>query len=152
MFGHGYTYSGHPVMAAAALVNLDILEEEGLVERAGETGAYLNETLRRAFDGFELAAEVRGRGLMAAVEFGRPMSDGWARFDAASTVAGRIVRAALEDGVIARALPNSDAVSFSPPFTASREEIDLAVSTVRKAADRILQDLKADGTFDRATI
>ena len=148
--GHGYTYTGHPVMAAAALANLDIIEEEGLVARAGETGAYLNATLRRAFEGFEIAAEVRGTGLVAAVEFARPGAAGWTRFDAASAVAPRIVRAALEDGVIARALPSSDAISFSPPFTASREEIDLAISTVRKAAERVLADLKADGTLDRA--
>jgi L-2,4-diaminobutyrate transaminase len=150
VFGHGYTYTGHPVMAAAALANLDILEEEGLVARAAETGDYLNASLARAFEGFEIAAETRGLGLVAAVEFARPGPDGWSRFDPTATVAARIVRAALEDGVIARALPNSDAVSFSPPFIATHEEIDLAVSTVRRAAERVLGDLKADGTLGRA--
>jgi L-2,4-diaminobutyrate transaminase len=151
VFGHGYTYTGHPVMAAAALANLDILEEEGLVERAGEVGAYLNETLGKAFEGFEIAAEVRGLGHVAAVEFARPGPEGrWSRFDPTAAVAPRIVKAALEDGVIARALPNSDAVSFSPPFIATHEEIDLAVSTVRRAAERVLGDLKADGTLDAA--
>ncbi len=147
VFGHGYTYTGHPVMSAASLANLDIIEEEGLVARAGDTGAYLNETLRHAFDGFEIAAETRGTGLVAAVEFARPDGESWARFDPGRTVAARIVRAALEDGVIARALPNGDAVSFSPPFIVTREEVDLAVSTIRKAAETVLGELKADGAL-----
>ena len=150
VFGHGYTYTGHPVMAAAALANLDIIEEEGLVARAGEMGAYLNDTLARAFEGFEIAAETRGSGLVAAVEFARPGPDGWTRFAAGETVAARIVRAALEDGVIARALPNGDAVSFSPPFIVTHEEIDLAVSTIRLAAERVLVELKADGPLGQA--
>ena len=70
-FGHGYTYTAHPVMAAAALANLDIVEEENLVARAGEMGSYLNTTLATAFADLPLVAEVRGEGLMAAVEFAR---------------------------------------------------------------------------------
>ena len=53
-FTHGYTYSGHPAGAAAALVNLAIIEEEELVRNSAETGAYLKgqlETLKRALDG-----------------------------------------------------------------------------------------------------
>ena len=143
-FGHGYTYTAHPVMAAAALANLDIVEEEGLVARAGEMGAYLNDALARAFADLPIVAEVRGKGLMAAVEFARPADGGWQKFDPALQVTPRIVRAALEDGVIARALPNGDAVSFSPPFTITPEEIDLAVSTVRKAAGVVHDALRAE--------
>ncbi|MGR3504082.1 aminotransferase [Pseudaestuariivita sp.] len=144
-FGHGYTYTAHPVMAAAALTNLDIVEEENLVARAGEMGAYLNDTLKKAFDGMPIAAEVRGRGLVAAVEFAQPTVDGWRKFDPKLTVGARIVRAALEDGVISRALPNGDAVSFSPPFVVTHEDIDLVISTVRRAADQICAALKAEG-------
>lgn len=143
-FGHGYTYTAHPVMAAAALANLDIVEEENLVERAGQMGDYLNDALARAFDDLPIVAEVRGKGLMAAVEFARPTSDGWQKFDPGLQVAPRIVRAALQDGVISRALPNGDAVSFSPPFTVTAEEIDLVVSTVRKAAGAVCDALRAD--------
>jgi L-2,4-diaminobutyrate transaminase len=146
-FGHGYTYTAHPVMAAAALANLDIVEEEGLVDRAGQMGAYLNGALARAFADLPIAAETRGSGLMAAVEFARPAEGGWQRFDPALQVGPRIVRAALQDGVIARALPNGDAVSFSPPFTITAEEIDLAVSTVRKAAQSVCDALSADSAL-----
>ena len=144
-FGHGYTYTAHPVMAAAALVNLDIMEEDDLVARAGRMGTYLNDSLARAFEGLPIAAEVRGCGLVAAVEFARPDAGGWTRFAPELTVAPRIVRAALDAGVIARALPNSDAVSFSPPFIITEEEVDQAVSTVRRAAEEIYMGLKSDG-------
>jgi L-2,4-diaminobutyrate transaminase len=151
-FGHGYTYTAHPVMAAAGLANLDILEEEALVPRAGEIGAYLQRTLRAAFEGFPIAAEVRGMGHVAAVEFARPAGEGWEKFDPKLTVAQRIVRAALEDGVIARALPNGDAVSFSPPFTITEEEVDLAVGTIRKAAEQVMAALAREGVLAREAV
>ncbi|MBN7786543.1 aminotransferase class III-fold pyridoxal phosphate-dependent enzyme [Ponticoccus gilvus] len=146
-FGHGYTYTAHPVMAAAALANLDIVEEENLVERAGRMGDYLQEALAKAFADLPIVAETRGKGLMAAVEFARAGPEGWQRFDPALQVGPRIVRAALDDGIIARALPNGDAVSFSPPFTVTPEEIDLAVSTVRKAAQTVADALGADAAL-----
>ncbi|MBY6163803.1 aminotransferase class III-fold pyridoxal phosphate-dependent enzyme [Mameliella alba] len=143
-FGHGYTYTAHPVMAAAALANLDIVEEDNLVDRASRMGDYLNQALAKAFDDLPIVAEVRGKGLMAAVEFARPSREGWQKFDPALQVGPRIIRAALQDGVISRALPNGDAISFSPPFTVTPEEIDLAVSTVRKAAQSVCDALRAE--------
>lgn len=143
-FGHGYTYTAHPVMAAAALANLDIVEEDNLVDRAGRMGDYLNQALAKAFDDLPIVAEVRGKGLMAAVEFARPSREGWQKFDPALQVGPRIIRAALQDGVISRALPNGDAISFSPPFIVTPEEIDLAVSTVRKAAQSVCDALRAE--------
>src|SRR5690625_18099 len=68
-FAHGYTYSGHPAACAVALANLDILEREGLVERTREeSGPYLQQRLRETFDEHPLVGEVRGTGLIAAVE------------------------------------------------------------------------------------
>ncbi|SOH94877.1 L-2,4-diaminobutyrate transaminase [Monaibacterium marinum] len=146
-FGHGYTYTAHPVTAAAALANLDIVEEENLVTRAGEMGDYMNASLKKAFADLPITAETRGCGLMAAVEFAKPHGDSWQKFDPAAGVGPRIVRAALEDGVICRALPNGDAISFSPPFTVTHEEIDLAVSTVRKAAGTVHDALRAENAL-----
>ena len=149
-FGHGYTYTAHPVMAAAALANLDILEEEGLVDRAARMGAVLQARLRDAFADMPLAAEVRGEGLVAAVEFARPGSEGWRRLDPKLTVGARIARAALEEGVIVRALPDGDAISFSPPFVIEEEEIALAVGAVRRAADRVAGELAQDAGDEAA--
>ena len=147
-FGHGYTYTAHPVMAAAGLANLDIIERDGLVERAATMGAVLQSRLHEAFGDFDIAGEVRGTGLVAAVEFARPTGAGWEKFDPALTVGPRIVRAALEAGLIVRALPNGDAVSFSPPFIIDEDGIDFAVTTVRRAAEEVRDALKADGTLD----
>ena len=68
-FSHGYTYSGHPIGAAAANAVLDIVEREQLDKRAAETGAYLQAALHRSFDGSPIIGEVRGVGMLAAIEF-----------------------------------------------------------------------------------
>ena len=141
-FGHGYTYSSHPVGAAAALANLDILEGEGLVARAASVGAHLQRRLREAFTGHSLVGEVRGQALIGAVEFIDRMTDeGPVAFDPALKVAPRIVKAALKRGVIGRALPSADAVAFSPPFVVTEAEIDAAVTAFREAADEVAAEL-----------
>lgn len=141
-FGHGYTYSSHPVGAAAALANLDIIAEEGLVARAADMGAHLQAQLRAAFADHPLVGEVRGQALIAAVEFVDHVGDaGPVAFDPALKVAPRIVKAALKRGVISRALPSADTLAFSPPFVISRDEIDTAVAAVRDAADEVAAEL-----------
>ena len=67
--GHGWTYSGHPLGAAAGLANLDILEQEKLTENASETGFYLQEQFKNSFEDRRLVGEVRGFGLLLALEF-----------------------------------------------------------------------------------
>ena len=68
-FGHGYTYTSHPIAAAAAMANLDLIENEGLVEQSARRGDYLLGRLHDAFADHPIVGEVRGLGLMAAVEF-----------------------------------------------------------------------------------
>jgi len=145
-FGHGYTYSSHPVGAAAALANLDLIEREGLYRRARDHGAYLQQKLRAAFADHPMVGEVRGMALIGAVEFVRETSPPVA-FDPALKVAPRIVKAALDRGVIGRALPNADTIAFSPPFTISKAEIDSAVAGFRDAADQVMAELRRDGQF-----
>lgn len=141
-FGHGYTYSSHPVGAAAALANLDIIEGEGLVARAAEVGAHLQKQLHAAFDGHSLVGEVRGQALIGAVEFVDRIEDsGPVAFDPALKVAARIVKGALRRGVIGRALPSADTVAFSPPFVVSTAEIDASVTAFREAADEVAAEL-----------
>lgn len=141
-FGHGYTYSSHPIGAAVALANLDILENENLVARAAAMGVYLQQRLHDAFDGHPLVGDVRGQALIGAVEFIDRMTDaGPVAFDPALKVAPRIVKAALERGVIGRALPSADAVAFSPPFVITEAEIDMAVAAFRDASDQVAAEL-----------
>jgi L-2,4-diaminobutyrate transaminase len=137
-FGHGYTYSAHPIAAAAALANLDILEREGLVEQAAVRGTYLQERLRQAFEGHPLVAEVRGLGLIAAVELAR----GGRPFDPALRIGPRVYARCLEHGLITRALPAADTIAFSPPFVVSETEIDEMVTIARHAVDEIAAELE----------
>src|SRR3954454_19859031 len=115
VFGHGYTYTAHPVAAAAALANLDIIEHDGLVEQAAARGARLHAQLHEAFDDHPLVGEVRGVGLIAAVEL-VARRDPPLAFDRALGVGARVARGCLERGLITRALPDADTIAFSPPF------------------------------------
>ncbi len=139
-FGHGYTYSAHPLAAAAALANLDIVERDGLVEQAAKRGAYMLESLRERFEGHPHVGEVRGEGLIAAVEL-VASRDPLERFDPALKVGGRVARASIGHGVITRALPEADTLAFSPPFVVSESEIDQMVDGVRLALDETLASL-----------
>jgi L-2,4-diaminobutyrate transaminase len=139
-FGHGYTYSAHPLAAAAALANLKIIEDDGLVAQAASRGALMHEKLQEAFAGHPLVGEIRGRGLVGAVEFVAKKEPA-TRFDPTLKIAGRIVKAALAEGLITRALPHADTISFSPPFVISEEEVALMVSRARKAVDTVMDEL-----------
>jgi L-2,4-diaminobutyrate transaminase len=145
-FGHGYTYSSHPLGAAAALANLAIIENDRLMEQAVARGGVLQARLREAFADHPLVGEVRGQALIGAVEFVAGVGEaGPIGFDPALKVAPRIVRAALDRGVIGRALPAADTVAFSPPFVISEEEITTAVGAFRDAADQVLGEMRASG-------
>jgi L-2,4-diaminobutyrate transaminase len=139
-FGHGYTYTSHPLAAACALANLDLIERDGLVEQAGERGDYLNARLRAVFADHPLVGEVRGHGLIASVEFVAGTSP-TKLFEPLGRVATRVDALCLERGVITRALPESDTISFSPPFIITESEIDEIVAVAREAADIVAADL-----------
>jgi L-2,4-diaminobutyrate transaminase len=140
VFGHGYTYSAHPVAAAAALANLAIIEREGLVDQATKRGAYLRERLHERFADHPLVGEVRGEGHIAAVELVRSRSP-LQRFDPSLRVGARLARASRDHGVITRALPNADTIAFSPPFVVTEHELDEMVDGTRKALDDVAADL-----------
>ena len=142
-FGHGYTYSAHPLAAAVAMANLDLIENEGLLAQAAERGAQMNALLRETFDDHPLVGEVRGTALIAALEF-VASKDPAERFDPALKVAARITRRCLELGLITRALPAADTISFSPPFVISEDEIGELVQISRQAVDDVAAELKSE--------
>ncbi len=143
-FAHGYTYSGHPISAAAANVVLDIVERENLPFQAAATGAYLLDQLHLQFDHLPITAEVRGVGMMAAVEFvADPKTK--RRFDPALGVGARVSRAARERGVIARGMPNGDILGFAPPLIMSRADVDEMVEVCGAAARAVVDGLVREG-------
>ncbi len=122
---HAYTYSGHPTCCALALKNLDILEREGLVAQARERGAYLRRGLDTLLD-LEAVGEVRGLGLMAAVEL---VADRATK--APAGLGDAVRRRCQQQGVLLRV--RGDVVMVAPPLTISEAEIDRIVETVRRA-------------------
>ncbi|MBX5440195.1 MAG: aminotransferase class III-fold pyridoxal phosphate-dependent enzyme [Solirubrobacteraceae bacterium] len=139
-FSHGYTYTSHPLSCACAMANLDVIEKENLLERVETVGAHLQKRLHEAFDGHPLVGEVRGIGLVGAVEF-VAAQDPPAKFDPLGSVAAKVTKEALDRGVITRALPEGDTVSFSPPFVVTEAEIDRMVEVVREAADVVAAEV-----------
>jgi len=151
-FGHGFTYTAHPIMAAAGLANLDILERDNLIPQAGAMGEKLNAALTAKFADFPIAAEVRGYGLVAAVEFANPTDKGWQKFAPELQVGPRVAKAALTRGLIVRGLPNGDAISFSPPFVITDDDITFIADTVHDAASEVLADLQKAGELGRNSV
>jgi putrescine aminotransferase len=134
---HGFTYSGHPVSAAVALRNLRILEEERLVERVrDDVGPYLQSRFHSLLD-HPLVGEVRGVGLLAAVEI---VKDKVTRETWGDKRAAYLVRAhCFEQGIIMRAA--RDCLYCSPPFIITRKQIDELVDTFRRCLDLAAKDL-----------
>ena len=139
-FAHGYTFSAHPVCAAAALANLDIIESEQLTDRAATIGRYLLERLKNTFEGRPYVAEVRGAGLLAAIEFAQD-PQARQRFDADRNVGRQLAAACLEEGVIVRALPHGDILGFAPPLIIMVDEVDDIVRRVALAVERVTKRL-----------
>jgi L-2,4-diaminobutyrate transaminase len=140
IFPHGYTYTGHPIGVAAANANLDIVERENLPANADEVGAYMLSLLREAFDPLPITGEVRGVGLMLAVDFvADPATK--RRFDPELKVAYRISAAARERGLITRAMPQSEAVGFAPPLIVTRQDADQIVEIAASAARQVVAEL-----------
>jgi L-2,4-diaminobutyrate transaminase len=135
--GHGWTYSAHPIGAAAGIANLKLVDSLGLVENAGKTGGYLNAQMKAALADHPHIAEVRGEGMLCAVELAKDR-DNLAFFDASEKVAIRIVAEMVKLGVIARAMPQGDIIGFAPPLCLTREEADIVVEKTVAAIKTVL--------------
>jgi L-2,4-diaminobutyrate transaminase len=137
--GHGWTYSAHPICAAAGVANLELIDSMDLVTNAGETGAYFRKALADAVGSHRNVGEVRGDGLMAAVEFVEDRDDR-RFFDASRKIGPQIAAALLERGVIGRAMPQGDILGFAPPLCLTKEEADVVVSATAEAIDSVLSN------------
>ncbi|HEY9568264.1 MAG TPA: aspartate aminotransferase family protein [Thalassobaculum sp.] len=137
-FFHGFTYSGHPVACAVALENLRIMQQERLVERVrDDIGPYFQSRLRELAD-HPLVGEVRGVGLIAAVELVRD-KDGPVFFQPEGRV-GTICRDhCFRSNVIMRAV--RDGLVVAPPLVVSHAEVDHLVDTARRCLDLTQADL-----------
>ncbi len=142
-FGHGYTYSGHPVAAAVAVETLKIYDEMNILDHVREVGPYMQAELRRRFADHPLVGEVRGTGLIAAIELVEDRA-AHRNFDASRRVAARTAKHLERFGIIGRPLPG-DGLGFSPPLIITKSEIDEVMEGTEKALAAIAADLHAEG-------
>jgi putrescine aminotransferase len=131
---HGFTYTGHPTTCAAALANLAIIEREKLVERVrDDIGPRFQAALGKLAD-HPLVAEVRGFGLIGALEVRAPKSGPNANA-APNTLGVAVHGLAREEGVIVRGI--RDLVAMSPPLVVTHDELDRIFAGLTRALDRL---------------
>ena len=138
VFAHGYTYSGHPVSAAVALANLDILESESLVENAARIGSHLHAGMRSALGEHPNVGEIRGEGMIMALEF---VADRASKepFDPNRAVQKAVAAEAARLGLIVRPLPSAGAaVALSPPLCLSETEADQIIEILAEAVTTVM--------------
>jgi adenosylmethionine-8-amino-7-oxononanoate aminotransferase len=142
MFGHGLTYTSHPIGCAVALANLDLLEG-GLLEHAREVGPYFQARLK-TLEELPLVGEVRGEGLMGCVECvaDRESKD---PLQLDKDVGKRIDQHCHELGLLVRPLINM--CVMSPPLVITREQVDDLVSILREGISRTMDDLRKEGVW-----
>ena len=137
-FYHGFTYSGHPVAAAVALANLQIIEEDGLLARVrDETGPYFTTALSPLAD-HPLVGEVRTYGLLACVELVAD-KNGPVLFDNTGHTAEMVRDHAIASGLMVRAV--RDGMILSPPLTFQKSDIDEVVTKLTSALDEVAEIL-----------
>ncbi|MBB3938608.1 L-2,4-diaminobutyrate transaminase [Novosphingobium fluoreni] len=135
VFGHGYTYSAHPVGAAAALAALKLIDELKVVENVADVGPYLLGNLKDKLGQHPHIGDIRGKGLMLGVELVQDRASKEA-FPPANRTGREILKAAAKRGLITRAL--GDTLVFAPPLVINREESDELVEKFALAVGDVL--------------
>ncbi len=141
VFGHGFTYSGHPVAAAVALETLKIYDEIDIVGRVNAMAPRLQDGLQRFAD-HPLVGEVRGLGLVAGLELVRDKARKES-FDSKAGVGLFIERRCQEHGVILRSL--GDTLTVAPPLIIDAKEIDTILGVIGTALDETLDYVRREG-------
>jgi putrescine aminotransferase len=137
---HGYTYSGHPVASAVALKNLEVMQKQKLVERVKtEIGPYLQRRLHETFDDHPIVGEVRGVGLLAAIEL-TPNKKARSFFPDVGNVGTLCRNYCFNSGLISRAI--RDTMVLAPPFIVSEDEIEEIIAKLKAAIDHTGRDMK----------
>ncbi len=132
---HGFTYSSHPTTAAAALANIEVLEKEQLIPRVRNViGPYFQEKLF-AFKGHPAVGDVRGFGLIGALEL--LPKGGRAALKPDSFLGVKAAKLAREEGVIVRGI--RDIIAMSPPFIIEKKQVDDLFAAVSRTLERLWQ-------------
>ena len=130
--GHGFTTSGHPVAAAAALANMAVIEEKGLLDAAESSGCTMQAVLNQELKAHPLVKDIRGVGLLIGVELTADHVSSL-RTQQPGTVAAGVASACLDLGLIVRASPERDVIAMAPPLIIGETEIAMVVERFKGA-------------------
>ncbi len=138
VFGHGFTYSAHPVAAAVALETLRIYEERNITRHVQDVGAHFQKRLEELRNS-PIVGDVRGRGLIAGVQL---VEDPHSRtfFDPARAAGKLLEQKAEAEGLITRAL--GDVIALAPPLIIEKDEVDTLVERLSRALEQAEEELK----------
>jgi len=136
-FKHVITFGGHPVAAAAALKNIEIMENEGMVENAAKQGAYLLDGLKEMKEKYQMIGDVRGLGLFCGLEL---VADRETKeyFPAEADLANRITQGFADNGLLLR---GGDRMNVAPPLCITSSVVDEIVTTMDKVFGQVSKDL-----------
>ncbi|MEH6651623.1 MAG: aminotransferase [Motiliproteus sp.] len=136
---HGFTYSGHPVACAAALKNIEILEQEKICDHVKEVGPYFFSQAQKLAD-LPIVGDVRGSHFMIGVELVADKAS-QRSFDASVGITDRVFKHCQERGVIVR--PVGNVIIISPPLILSKEQCDIIIDTLAESLNAVMSDLEA---------
>ena len=140
VFGHGYTYSGHPLGCAVALKTLEIYERDAIFEKAAVVGRYFQKKLS-AFESHPIVGEVRGEGLIAAIEL---VADKSLAVPFPASIAAFFQSACAEAGLIGRAVAGT-AFALCPPLIITTEQVDEMCHSLQIGLDATLEEVYRQG-------
>jgi len=143
VFGHGYTYSGHPLGSAVALKTLEIYQRDNIFGHAATVGAYLQKRLQ-ALAAHPLVGEVRGKGMLAAIELVANKQSGQAF--TSGVVGNFAMQACQNNGLIIRAVAGSS-LAFCPPLIVTETQIDELIEKLEKSLNQTLDFVKRERLF-----
>lgn len=144
IFGHGYTYTGHPVAAAAALKAVEIYQRDGIFTHAAQVGEHMQKRLRE-FEGHPLVGEVRGKGLIGAVEL---VANKERRESFPDGKVGATAKQLCQNnGLLIRAV-SGNCLAFCPPLVITTDQIDEMMAMFATSLDQTLEYVNKEGLLN----
>jgi L-2,4-diaminobutyrate transaminase len=140
VFGHGFTTAGHPVGAAVALKNLEIIEGESLATNAAQVGGYLLGQLQSRLGHHPLVGDVRGYGMLCGVELDADKAT-HRPFENAAAVGSMLSRLCWDEGLMVRGAHGKAMACLAPPLILTRPQADEIVNRLGQALDRMMVEL-----------
>ena len=145
-FASGSTASGHQISCAAAVANIKLMRDEGMVENSDKTGAYFKGQLVERFADHPLMGEISGDGLMLAIEL---VADKETKevLNLEWDVSHRLFDLCFEEKLITRGFFGVNRTSFAPPLTINESEVDEVCDRLGRALNKLTDELMADGRW-----